>query len=1056
MSTHRPSSAGPSIPDVVIPLAATLGLGLYISRMIAELSRIPWRTAMLLPLIAFSLVAAAGLMWVLRKTTPSGAQRWPLLLCWSYVLWPRAAVTTGLAIGACCLGAWLLTCLSHPQHHDDIEAHRGASRRIGILVDLLVLLGSLALYVHTLSPGLLPADSGEFQLVAYVLGIAHPPGYPLYTLLGHLATRLPIGDPAYRVNLLSALFGALTLTTIMHTVCDAGRDVGRDAGRNAVFGPICGLLAVIVLGLSPTFWVQSTTANIRSLTALLTALSLAALLRWGRERSARNLAIFAACLGFAAGHHASIALLTPAMGAYLLLHDPQLAMQPRRWLAPLAAFSATLLVLLYLPLRSLSGAPFDPTPIRSVADFWSHVTAAGFRGDMFYFRTWPAVADRLVVWMEILRLQFGAPLAVACLMAAILLTILRRGKGTDPHAALLLVGAWALNTLAAVTYRAPQTVEYLIPSYVAMAMLLGLGLQALGREATLRHELFALLASVLLVASLGHGMSHYESLAHLFRDTSTRDYAEPLLRDAPENALLLSNWHHATALWYLQQVEGLRPDVAVRYVHPEGATPNEEVWLRHIADGLEQGPVLVTNWFAAFGETAYRWESLATDTPRASAWRVRREPDRIGEVSGDILALFGDPSTGEQNPAVASLLEFTLSSGGRPDDPLRPGDILEVRVTWRLERPLERDTSSFVQLLGPHGVVGQGDIIHRADRHVAGEVITDVYRLPLLLHTTPGSYRLITGFYYTTDDGWQRWMAGEQDHVVLTDVTVQAAKRPPPSGKPQDVRFAEGWRLSGVDIDRGIAGTMRLYLHWQRIRTPLESAPGQAAFVSIADGGHTLAEGRLPALAPGETATLALDLPDLSTALALRLHAVDEPEGVPAAVLPRLGHWGLPVGDLRLRPAEPTARYVPLGGEMALLGMEGLPSASLRPGDAPRPVARFLALQPLTNDYSVSLGLERADGSWHLRSDGTPALGAIPTLKWLTGWTVHDPRRLVLPDDAPQGPAIVVLTVYNAFTLQPLPVLDERLVRQGQGTRIEVGRVDIAGNGGDMSPTTSE
>jgi len=50
-------------------------------------------------------------------------------------------------------------------------------------------------------------DDGIFILAAYFNGIAHPPGYPLYTLLGHLATYLPFGSVAFRVHLLSAFFG---------------------------------------------------------------------------------------------------------------------------------------------------------------------------------------------------------------------------------------------------------------------------------------------------------------------------------------------------------------------------------------------------------------------------------------------------------------------------------------------------------------------------------------------------------------------------------------------------------------------------------------------------------------------------------------------------------------------------------------------------------------------------------------------------------------------------------------------------------------------------------
>ena len=84
------------------------------------------------------------------------------------------------------------------------------------VIALPVFLLALGLYGMTLAPTVVTVfdDSLELQLVTYMLGIAHPPGYPLYTLLGWLFTRLPLGDVAYRVNLMSAVFGALTVALV--------------------------------------------------------------------------------------------------------------------------------------------------------------------------------------------------------------------------------------------------------------------------------------------------------------------------------------------------------------------------------------------------------------------------------------------------------------------------------------------------------------------------------------------------------------------------------------------------------------------------------------------------------------------------------------------------------------------------------------------------------------------------------------------------------------------------------------------------------------------------
>ncbi len=78
---------------------------------------------------------------------------------------------------------------------------------------IAILLGAVALatYLRTLAPGLLPGDSGEFQVAAWQLGLAHATGYPFYLLLGWLWQHSLAGlgaDPAWALNALSALAAA--------------------------------------------------------------------------------------------------------------------------------------------------------------------------------------------------------------------------------------------------------------------------------------------------------------------------------------------------------------------------------------------------------------------------------------------------------------------------------------------------------------------------------------------------------------------------------------------------------------------------------------------------------------------------------------------------------------------------------------------------------------------------------------------------------------------------------------------------------------------------------
>jgi len=95
----------------------------------------------------------------------------------------------------------------------------------------IVFLAALILYLTTLTPTVALVDSGELTTAAWSLGVAHPPGFPFYVLMAHLATWVPIGSVAVRVNAASALFAALAaaLLTVAVALALRTRPSQRDA-----------------------------------------------------------------------------------------------------------------------------------------------------------------------------------------------------------------------------------------------------------------------------------------------------------------------------------------------------------------------------------------------------------------------------------------------------------------------------------------------------------------------------------------------------------------------------------------------------------------------------------------------------------------------------------------------------------------------------------------------------------------------------------------------------------------------------------------------------------
>src|SRR6185503_17540515 len=121
----------------------------------------------------------------------------------------------------------------------------------GLLLGLAAAGAVFLCYTTTLAPGLTwtndGADGGDLITAAATLGVAHPTGYPTYLLLAHLFQYLPIGDLAFRTNLLSAAAALLAAACVYGIVHNLD---GAATWRSSAAGTI----AALSLGLAPVFW----------------------------------------------------------------------------------------------------------------------------------------------------------------------------------------------------------------------------------------------------------------------------------------------------------------------------------------------------------------------------------------------------------------------------------------------------------------------------------------------------------------------------------------------------------------------------------------------------------------------------------------------------------------------------------------------------------------------------------------------------------------------------------------------------------------------------------
>src|SRR5512132_2394324 len=217
----------------------------------------------------------------------------------------------------------------------------------------LTALGVLALYVVTLAPTTAMWDASEYITAAYTLGIPHPPGNPLFVLLGRVASLLPIGDVAYRVNLLAAVCSALAAgiwflvaeRVLAQWITVRGR---RRTGS---------VLAAVLSATAFTVWNQSV-VNEKVYTV---SLAFFAVVSWltvlwcddpdGR-RADRLLVLIAYLIGLGYANHPAGFLVGPAVGVAVLARRPRTLLRWRLIAAALVALGLGLTPFAVEPIRA--------------------------------------------------------------------------------------------------------------------------------------------------------------------------------------------------------------------------------------------------------------------------------------------------------------------------------------------------------------------------------------------------------------------------------------------------------------------------------------------------------------------------------------------------------------------------------------------------------------------------------------------------------------------------------------------------------------------------------
>ncbi|MGQ9490218.1 MAG: protein O-mannosyl-transferase family [Anaerolineae bacterium] len=624
-------------------------------------------------------------------------------------------------------------------------------------VDSLIALGvglvAFVFYLRTMAPDLLWGDPGEFQFAAWLAGLAHPTGYPLYLTLGWLWTHLlPWGDPAWQMNLFSALWGGVAVG-LVYLLAARLLLRGDDFGRPGWPVRLLAAAGALIFAGTPTFWSQAVVAEVYTLHTAFVAAILLAAIAWADNPRPPELYLLAGLVGLSLAHHRSTLLLLPGLALFLAFSrrsKPAASHSRSHLLVVLALLLAPLLLYLYIPWRAtqtpylvLNLAPdqqlrlYEPT----LRGFLNHVSGSVFRSLLGRGRAWwpSELGQRLVGELS----WAGIALGVA-------------GVTWSARRERLLLLLTGLTFLASVVfnhfYGIGDIFVFYIPAYLIWTLWMVLGLWACaqaiagaGRQVGIPVAGWSFLAVGILALSLA-GWQIVRSFAanDRSRDHAARAIWEAILaQPIPADTILISNDRdEMVPFWYLKYVEGRRPDL-------DGLFPL-----------IQPGPAwsdvaAVIDQALDTGRPVY----LVKPMPGLEA-KFDLAPAADGKGIGALVQVLGPAGRGESAHTSGAMFGEQLRLHSYEVQPagISGGATLLVTLYWDVLVTPEHDYTTFVHLVNANGqVVGQSDhrpggVYYPTNLWHAGDRLRDRHQLAIAADPGPQPYTLVVGLYRLAPD----------------------------------------------------------------------------------------------------------------------------------------------------------------------------------------------------------------------------------------------------------------------------------------------------------------
>ncbi|MCB0726474.1 MAG: DUF2723 domain-containing protein [Ignavibacteriae bacterium] len=437
-----------------------------------------------------------------------------------------------------------------------------------IIYQILSFLLPFIVYVITLAPTVTFIDSGELATVASKLGVAHPTGYPLFTVLGRVFTLLPVGDEIYRLNLMSAfvssaaLFVFFNLMTFLLGNKFAGGDPNADykiLSEDIVFN--ISLASVFILAFSRTFWDTANAIEVYSLHTFFLITDIYLILKActydAKDKDSyilkeRYWLLYAFVLGLSFTNHLStIFLSVGSLYLYFAVNGFN-KISFRRILILIIPFLIGYSFYIYLFIRADNNVLSWGYP-HNFDNFWRHFTGKQF--SIWMFSSFENAGKQFSYFTKSYPVEFFyIPLLIAI---PGMFELFKKSKKLFYFTALL----FGFCVLYAINYDIYDIDTYFLLAFIVTSIWFGFGLMFILKK--LKDNVMPVSFAMIFICliPLSQNFSKVDESKNYF----VEEYTLNVFESASENAIIFSTqWDFwISSSFYQQFVKNIRPDIVV-------------------------------------------------------------------------------------------------------------------------------------------------------------------------------------------------------------------------------------------------------------------------------------------------------------------------------------------------------------------------------------------------------------------------------------------------------------------------------------------------------------